>query len=180
MGHGTGKNEKELEQLGSNLIDNVVLVDRSSTAISFLSTPLWMFTGKRQSVKFIPEAGVSQQDVEETNRFGKKIASVLNTEPLPISQSLFKGMSAVKVEERYIASEKIGSRSFYIWGNLLKKLGNQYSWKRKAGLIVYLIFLVLMIVTVVPLNALLKKILSPLFRKRIEKQLKYYAAPSGE
>jgi len=42
------------------------------------------------------------------------------------------------------------------------------------------IFLILLILTVVPLTAILKKLLSPLTRAAVARQRAYFAAPSGE
>ena len=41
-------------------------------------------------------------------------------------------------------------------------------------------FLVTLILTLVPVTALLKKLLSPLLRGRTQRQKAYFAAPSGE
>jgi hypothetical protein len=46
--------------------------------------------------------------------------------------------------------------------------------------LVYILFLITMIITVVPITALLKVITAPLMRKRIAAQRDYYSAPSGE
>ncbi|HAQ26954.1 MAG TPA: dialkylrecorsinol condensing enzyme, partial [Pseudomonas sp.] len=66
------------------------------------------------------------------------------------------------------------------WGTLLAALGPQHSLRRRAGLIVYIVFLLSLILTVVPVTALLKKLLSPLTRARIQREKAYFAAPSGE
>ncbi len=86
----------------------------------------------------------------------------------------------VKINDKLIASEKVGSRSFAVWSKILKAFGSRDSIGRTLGLGLYITFLVTLILTVVPVTALIKKILSPLFRKKIQKQKQYYAQPSGE
>lgn len=173
------KMKKELSKLNARLIDNVVLTDKCSTATSFLSTPLWMFTGKKQFVSWIPEAGISDENINNSKRFGYRIVKAFHNDDV-LNGPLLKGLGAVKVEDKYIASEKIGNRSFHVWGKLLKALGPQHSIRRKFGLCVYIVFLIIMILTVVPINAILKKLLKPFFKKRMKKQVEYYSMPSGE
>jgi len=65
-------------------------------------------------------------------------------------------------------------------GRLLAALGPQQSRRRGAGLVVYIVFLICLIITVVPLGALLKKLLAPLSRDRTLREKAYFAGPSGE
>ena len=44
----------------------------------------------------------------------------------------------------------------------------------------YIVFLLCLIVTVVPLSAVLKKLLAPLFKERTQREKAYFAGPSGE
>jgi hypothetical protein len=42
------------------------------------------------------------------------------------------------------------------------------------------LFLLTLIITVVPITAIIKKLIAPLTRKKIAKQKAYFAEPSGE
>jgi len=44
----------------------------------------------------------------------------------------------------------------------------------------YVLFLITLILTVVPISAIVKALLKPLTRARTQRQRAYYAAPSGE
>src|SRR5690606_24264621 len=173
------KLKARLDALGARLVDNVVLTDECGSAVSFLSTPLWMFSGRRQRFACIPRAGISDAAIADAQRFGVAIGKRL-AEDGAIDQPMLRGLGAVKVDEKLIASERVGSRSFKVWGTLLAALGPQHSLRRRAGLIVYIVFLLSLILTVVPVTALLKKLLSPLTRARIQREKAYFAAPSGE
>ena len=169
-----------LSNLGAKLVDNVVLVDAVGTGASFLSTPLWMFTGQKQSLRWVPAAGVAEQDIQAASRFGKAIAERLLQTGGAIDEPMLKGMRAVKVEENTIASERIGYRSFRIWGRLIRMLGPQDSPLRIVGLSLYIVFLLTMICTVVPLNFLVNRLLYPLRKNKLAEQRRYFALPSGE
>ncbi|MCF6456922.1 dialkylrecorsinol condensing enzyme [Pseudoalteromonas sp. MMG024] len=174
------KMKKLLAAADANLVDNVVLSDDCGAAFSFLATPLWMMTGKKKPLSWVPAAGVSQTDIADAKRFGYAIRQRLLLNDTPITRPMFFGMKAVKINEKLIASERVGNHSFSIWSKILKKFGSQQSFGRAVGLSVYVVFLVTLILTVVPITAIIKKLIAPLTRKKIAKQKAYYAEPSGE
>jgi hypothetical protein len=169
-----------LKKLQANLIDNVVLTDDCGAALSFLATPLWMFTGRKKAYSWSPKAGVSEDDIVNAKRFGLAIEQRLLSSPKPIKESLFKGLSAVKINEKFIASERVGAHSFAIWSKLIGMLGPMHSLRRSFGIFIYILFLLTLILTVVPITALIKKLIAPLTKKRIAQQKAYFAEPSGE
>jgi hypothetical protein len=174
--------KKRLAVLGAQLIDNVVLTDRAHSAATFVSTPLWMLTGRKGPFLWgkIPAAGIDPGDVAAARRFGVAIASGLHELDASQPKSLLRGLGAVKVNERLIASERIGQRSFKIWGRLLMALGPPGSIVRRAVLCLYILFLATMILTVAPVTAVIKRLFTPWTRERIARQRAYFAQPSGE
>lgn len=174
------KMKQRLQQLGARLIDHAALTDQCGMALSFLATPLWMFTGKQQALRWIPRAGIAEADIAAASRFGEAIAQRLQADSQPLCEPMLRGLGAVRVDERLIASERIGNRSFQVWSRLLARLGPQGSRRRTVGLAVYIVFLLCMIVTVVPISAVLKKLLRPLSRQHTANQKAYFSGPSGE
>ncbi len=174
------KLKARLQQLGARLVDNIVLTDACGTAASFLATPLWLFTGRQKPYAWVPRAGIDEAQIAAASRFGEAMARRLRADDRPIEQPMLQGLGAVRVDEKLIASEKVGHRSFLLWSRLLAALGPRQSRRRAAGLVLYILFLLCLIVTVVPLSALLKKLLAPLSRARTQRDKAYFAGPSGE
>jgi len=174
--------KERITELGGHLIDNVALTDDTHAGFTFISTPVWMLTGNKGPFwgGRIPKAGVTQEDIEGCSRFGEAIAGQLQTRDTSDTSSMLTGLGAVEISEGLMASEKIGKKSFRLWGGLLRALGGPRSWPRCFVLVLYFFFLLTLILTVVPLSALLKKLFAPLTRKKIAQQRAYYAAPSGE
>jgi hypothetical protein len=174
--------KSRLAAIGAHLIDNVVLTDRAHSAATFISTPLWMLTGRRGPFLngLVPAAGIDPGDVAAASRFGDAIVHGLPALDAAHPRSLLTGLGAVKVDERLIASERIGHRSFRIWGRLLMALGPPGSWMRRFVLCLYVAFLATMILTVAPVTAAIKRLFAPWTRERIARQRAYFAAPSGE
>jgi len=174
------KMKQMLSDVGAKLLDNVVLVDSQSALVTFLTTPRWLLTGnKGVQGGVLPPAGVTEKDIAGAARFGSALASALHQDAERTGQPLLSGLEAVKVDTRLIASEKIGHRSFLIWGKLLRKIGPQGTPLRQLVLAIYAVFLVCMIVTVVPITMVLKFLLKPLLKKGLDREREYFEAPSG-
>lgn len=176
------KVKQKLIALNARLIDNVVLTDSAHSAATFISTPVWVLTGNKGPFLngLIPKAGISEQDIAGCARFGKRIAQQFPDRAPNDNSPMLEGLGAVKINERLISSEKVALRSFKIWGKLLRSLGKPSSMPRKTVLILYIIFLVTLILTVVPLLAIIKRIISPFTQQKVAEERVYFAAPSGE
>ena len=168
-----------LQTCGAKLIGNVVKVDQSNDWASFITTPMWMLTGKKKAYDWLPSAGIAESEMQDVQRFGNKLLQIFQQNQ-PLDQSIFRNMQAVKIDEKLMMSEKVGARSFYLWGKLLIKCGQISPYLRQGMLYFYIVFLIAMIVTVVPISALIKRLLKPLIQKKLEQQKKYFAEPSGE
>ena len=169
-----------LDTIGAKLIDNIVLVDQGSALATFITTPRWVLTGKKDSLwNIFPEAGVSQSDITSCSRFGKAIIEGLSQNKEKEFKSLCYGLGAVTVNEKLIKSEQIGTKSFHIWGKLIRAIGKQGDIKRKPIVLLYVLFLVLMIITVVPLNMIIQTINRKINHDKVELQKKHFELPSG-
>ena len=168
-----------LQTCGAKLIGNVVKVDQSNDWVSFITTPMWMLTGKKKAYDWLPSAGIAESEMQDVQRFGNKLLQSFQQNQ-PLDQSIFRNMQAVKIDEKLMMSERVGARSFYLWGKLLIKCGQISPYLRQGMLYFYIIFLIAMIVTVVPISALIKRLLKPLIQKKLDQQKKYFAEPSGD
>lgn len=173
------KMKKLLNNLDANLIDNVVLIDQGSSLETFITTPRWLLTGKKNSIFGLSEAGISESEIKKSNRFGKALIYALKNNYEKKGKTLLSGLEAVKVNVKLINSEKIATRSFEIWGALIRKIGKPRSLKRKPIVMLYLVFLLLIILTVVPLNMIIKSVFMIFNKKSIYQQKEKYELPSG-
>jgi hypothetical protein len=169
-----------LTDLGAHLIDNVVLTDQGKSLYTFVTTPRWMLTGKKDAFWFFPRAGVYEKEIASASRFGDRLCSALQNDEERSTLPLLTNMGAVNVNGKLIATEHIAHRSFLIWSRLIKKAGAQDSRGRNVVITIYVIFLLTLIVTVVPLNMLFRKLLSPFRKKSLAKAVSYYEQPSGK
>jgi len=174
------KMKKLLASLGAHLTDNVVLTDQGKSLYTFVTTPRWMLTGKKDAFWFFPRAGVHNKEISASSRFGDRLCNALQHDEEQSNLPLLKNMGAVNVNGKLIATEHIAHRSFLIWSKLIKKAGPQYSMGRNVVITIYALFLLILVLTVVPLNMLIRRLISPFRKKAMDKAIRYYEQPSGK
>jgi hypothetical protein len=171
--------KKLVENCGGRIVDNIVLSDQSGPLESFITTPRWMLSGKKEGFLGLSTAGISAENIASSRRFGEAIVQGLAKDSGGENTPMCTKMGAVCVDPRFIASEKIGKRSFRLWGKLVRLFGERGSWSRRPILGIYVVFLVTLIVTVVPLNMALGAVVRRVFKGKIDKMVKEIEAPSG-
>jgi hypothetical protein len=66
-----------IQEAGGRLLDNVVFTDQGGTLATFVTTPRWLLTGRRNPFWGLPAAGVAEQEIAKADRFGLR-ASIRN------------------------------------------------------------------------------------------------------
>lgn len=168
-----------LAQAGARHCDHIALVDAGNTFATFITTPRWMFTGRKNSFWGLPAAGVDAGEIRACARFGHALVDALGRDAEQSGQPMLQGLGACRVDARLIASEKVGLRSFRLWGKLLRALGKPGTPLRRIGLFFYMLFLIALILTVLPISMLLKALLRPLLKNKLAAMQRAFEAPSG-
>ncbi|MBK1735665.1 dialkylrecorsinol condensing enzyme [Halorhodospira abdelmalekii] len=172
--------QERLRELGAKLCDHVAFVDQGASLATLITTPRWLLTGRRDAFLGLPPAGIAEAEIARRGpRFGCALRAALHDGTLDGNRSVLHGLEAVTVDEGLIVSERIGLRSFRLWSRLLRAAGPQGSLGRRSVVLIYVVFLLLMIVTVVPLSLLLRRLLRPLLRERLEALRAECERPSG-
>lgn len=155
-----------LGALGANLTDNVVLTDDGPMWSTFITTPWWLLTGnKGPLLGVLPEAGISARDIARAARFGRALVDALPALARGERGPFLHGLAAASVNRQTLVGERIGHRSFRIWGRLIRAVGKPGSFARKPILIVYVVFLIAIIVTVLPFTMLVTSVAARISRR---------------
>lgn len=173
------KMKSMLHNVGARLLDNVALVDPSPTMVTLLTTPLWLLTGKKQPIRSLPPAGVDDSAIRAARRFGSALRDALATGRERTEGPLLDGLQAAVVDPHLMVSERAATRSFAIWGRLVCAAGEPGEMRRKPVLMLYVIFLITLILTVVPLSLCVQSLLRPLMRRRFAAIKARFEQPSG-
>jgi len=173
------KMKKLLDEAGARLIDNVALTDQGKGAYSLVTLPRYLLSGKKNAFWFFPPAGILESDIEGASRFGVRLNEALKNDEEKRTEPMLKNMGAVNIDGKLIATEKIANRSFQVWTRLIKFSGKKYSFGRKISITVYVGFLVLLLLTVVPINVMVSKILNKFKKDKLNTLEANYELPSG-
>lgn len=168
-----------LATLQARHLDNVVFTDRAPTLATLVTTPLWLLTGRRRCVPGLPAAGVAEDDIHRSARFGRALVDALADGHEQGHAPLLAGLASVEARPELLVSEQAGTRSFRAWGSLLRLAGPPGAWPRIPLLLIYIVFLCAIIVTVVPLSLSLQALLRPFLRSRLAALKTAFEQPSG-
>jgi hypothetical protein len=166
-------------QAGGQLVDHVALTDESPAFLTFITTPRWMFTGRRDRFLGMPPAGVDGLQVAGVARFGRALAEALVRDEEKSGRPMLGGLGAVKVAPHLAMSERTGLHAFRVWSRLVRLCGRPGQWQRVPVLVLFIIYLVVMILAVVPVNFVLQRMAAPLFARRAANIIRHYEQPSG-
>ncbi|MFA9439689.1 dialkylresorcinol condensing enzyme [Uliginosibacterium sp. sgz301328] len=168
-----------LTGVGARLVDNVVLVDAGPTLATFITTPRWLLTGRKDAFLGMPPAGVAERDILRARRFGLALRDALATNAEKGDGPLLAGLGAVHADPRLYVSERAGTRSFHVWGRLLRAIGPAGAARRRPFLLLYVAFLVCAIICIVPVSLALQALLRPFMARRLAALKARFEAPSG-
>jgi hypothetical protein len=174
------KMKELLNSVDAKLIDNVALTDQGKGIYSFATTPRWLLTGKKDSFWFFPPAGILESDIKAASRFGTRLKEALKQDKHKQNKPLLTNLNAVEVNGKLIASEIIATRSFKIWGKIIKFFGPKKSFGRRVAITIYSVFLFLLVFTIVPINILVRKILNIFQKEKLKALEEKYEKPSGK
>ena len=169
-----------LARQGARLVDNVVLTDEGPVWATFITTPWWLLTGNKGPLLggLLPAAGISEPGIRRAARFGRALEAALPRLATSDEGPFLQGLEAVRVKPLTLLGERIGHRSFRIWGRLIRAIGAPGSAVRKPVLVVYICFLVTMILTVLPFTATAAAIAAR-FSRRVRDAAETLEQPSG-
>lgn len=168
-----------LDAIGARLIDNVVLTDPGPTLATFITTPRWLLTGRREAFWGLPRAGLAEAQIAGARRFGRALRDGLLHDRERAHAPMLNGLGAVRAEPKLWIGERVGTRSFFLWGALLRAVGAPGQRRRVPLLALYAAFLVAMILTVMPLSLGLQALLRPLFGRQMQALRTRFESPSG-
>ncbi|MDR1063724.1 MAG: dialkylresorcinol condensing enzyme [Azoarcus sp.] len=166
-------------EAGGRLVDHVAFTDRSPSLATFITTPRWMLTGRRDRFLGLPPAGVDAHQIAGAARFGSALADALARGEEKHGRPMLGGLRAVTVTPHLVLSERAGRRAFRVWSGLIRCCGRAGQWRRIPALMLFVLYLVAMILTVVPLNLILQRLAAPLLARRVAALVRHYEQPSG-
>lgn len=172
--------KRELARLGAELVDNVAVTDSGPAWTTFVTTPRWMLTGRKDRFwRVFPPAGVAAETIDALPRFGKAIterSALLTRRP---RRPLLTGLGAVEIQRRFVVPELIARVIFPPWARFVRCFGPPGARLRRLALALFALNLILTILIVVPISILLRALLHPFLRRPLDAYIAQLKAPSG-
>jgi len=169
------KVKKCLSTLGAILVGQIAVTDQGNALTSLITTPRWMLTGRKNAFWGIfPPAGIAAEDIKSTARFGEIIREGLQDGRIAAHDPILKDSGAVQVDPRFITSEKIGTRVFRFWAQLMYRAGPSGSIRRNLVISLFFIYFLFVLLIFIPLRMVLLFIAGPFLKKRFAALKKEY------
>ena len=171
--------QRLIGEAGGLLRDHLAFTDQGHPLATFITTPRWVLTGRRDRFFGLPAAGVAAEEIRQASRFGRALADALARDEEKSAAPMLAGLRAVTVNPRLALSERAGQRAFRAWSKLIRAFGKRGQWRRRPILLVFALYLITLVLTVVPLSLLLQWLFSPLLKPRLERLKTELEQPSG-
>lgn len=158
-----------LRDLKAQLVGNIALVDRHDNYTSVLTILRWLTTGQKEKSGILPAAGISDEEIIGSVKYGKIIEGHLRENSLKNLQPDLVKNGAVEIRPFLVRVEKVGNKIFTVWSNLIIKK------KEKRPLLIkfFKVYLMAAIWIISPIVLIFHILLAPLLWFKRKKQREY-------
>ncbi|KAA2216262.1 dialkylrecorsinol condensing enzyme DarA [Chryseobacterium sediminis] len=158
-----------LRDLQAKLVGNIALVDRHDNYTSVLTILRWLTTGQKEKSGMLPAAGVSDEEITGSVKYGEIIERYFNNNDLNNLQPELVKNGAIEIRAFLVRVEKVGNKIFTVWSNLIIKK------KEKRPLLIkfFKVYLMAAIWIISPVVLVLHLLTTPIFWFKRQKQKRY-------
>ncbi|MFC0345657.1 hypothetical protein [Epilithonimonas hispanica] len=110
-----------LRDLKAQLVGNIALVDRHDNYTSVLTILRWLTTGQKEKSGILPAAGISDEEITGSTKYGKIIEWHFRENNFKDLQPDLVKNGAVEIRPFLVRVEKVGNKIFTVWSNLIIK-----------------------------------------------------------
>ncbi|WP_312823183.1 dialkylrecorsinol condensing enzyme DarA [Epilithonimonas sp.] len=110
-----------LRDLKAQLVGNIALVDRHDNYTSVLTILRWLTTGQKEKSGILPAAGISDEEIAGSVKYGKIIEGHFRENNFKDLQPDLVKNGAVEIRPFLVRVEKVGNKIFTVWSNLIIK-----------------------------------------------------------
>jgi len=151
-----------------NWIGNIVLEDRHNNLVSVLTIFRWLIDGQKEASRYLPEAGVSQKDIDSLTELAPDISYALENMNFRTLQTKIADGGFVAFHENLYLIERTGHKIFGFWSEWILKKGPYLSEERKFRLTLFKYYLLTVIFVISPFGTLFFNLTNPLRRASMQ------------
>ena len=172
--HGQEQIKQDLQNIGSRLVGNIVLLDSHTNLISTLTVIRWAFKGRKEASGMLPAAGVQENDIRNTARFGSPIYKHLQADTLDQLQQDLLQIGAIDLDPGLVLLEQRGIKNFRFWAKFISEKGGPGDPNRKGRVLMFQRLLLTAIFILSPLSSLSAFIKLQLKKRSLLKDVEYF------
>ena len=161
------------KEIGARLVGHIVLQDNHANLISALTIVRWLMFNRKDG-KLLPDAGVSQKDIESTDRFGNAIADAYQNDKVDTLQDELLREGAIIYKPSILFLEKAGHRMFGLWAKFIRKKGGFRDKRRMMRVNMFFYYLLFVLFVVSPFGQLFFYLTYPLQKVNFHKHVDCY------
>ncbi len=163
------KMREYIGEAGGNYAGNIVLQDKGPNLISVLTIARWLLKNQKAASRWLPAAGVSDEDIEASSRFGIIIKEVLESGEWNSLQEKLMQAHAVEYKPSLAFLEKAAHRTFGLWANFIRKKGGYQDKNRSFRVRLFCCYIFFVLYAVSPFVLVLFYLAYPFCLKSIKK-----------
>ena len=163
-----------LHQAGADLVGNIVLVDKSPNLISVITILRWAFKGKKEATRFLPQAGVQENEIITSSRFAAPIESALQQRRWDDLHPQLLSLDAVELLPNLVVLEGKGIKAFRFWAKFISAKGGPGAASRQGRVSMYRGLLLLGIFVLTPISLITSLIQLNLQKNQLRREVDYY------
>ncbi|PSL50228.1 hypothetical protein CLV51_1011572 [Chitinophaga niastensis] len=163
-----------LQQAGARLVGNIVLVDKSPNLISVITILRWAFKGKKEATRFLPPAGVQENEIITSNRFAGPIENALTNKQWDHLHPQLLSLDAVELIPNLVVLEGNGIKAFRFWAKFISAKGGPGAASRQGRVSMYRGLLLVGIFVLTPISLISSLIKLRLKKNQLQREVEYY------
>lgn len=161
------------KEIGARLVGHIVLQDNHANLISALTIVRWLMFNRKDG-KLLPDAGVSQKDIDSTDRFGNAIADAYQNDKVDTLHDELLREGAIIYKPSILFLEKAGHRMFGLWARFIRKKGDYRDKRRMTRVNMFFYYLLFVLFVISPFGQLFFFLTYPLQKVNFHKHVDCY------
>ncbi|RFS24647.1 dialkylrecorsinol condensing enzyme [Chitinophaga silvatica] len=168
------KVKQYLHQAGAQLVGNIVLVDKSPNLVSLITVLRWAFKGKKEATKYLPQAGVQENEILTSNRFAAPIENALTRQQWDTLHPQLLELNSVELLPNLVILENRGIKAFRYWAKFISEKGGPGASSRQGRVTMYRSLLLPGIVVLSPITFVSSVYQLNFRKKQLTQEVEYY------
>ena len=158
------KTREYIREIGGHYVGFISLQDKTANLVSVITIVRWLFYNKKEATRWLPAAGVSQEEINRASIFGRYIYEAMEADNFSRLQENFMKEKAVTFLSTVYFIEKNGYRIWGKWAHFILGKGSYNDPKREPYLRLFCFYLFFVLYAVSPFGMIFFFLTYP-FRK---------------